>query len=96
LTVDNGKEFTSFKKIEEQSGLRIYFADPYSARQRGCAENTNGLLRQYFPKGSDLAALSRLELASVVKRLNHRPRKCLGYRSPHEVFTAAIRGAPQT
>ena len=95
LTVDNGKEFASFKRIQEQTGLRVYFADPYSAWQRGCNENTNGLLRQYFPKGSDLTALSRSALASAVKRLNHRPRKCLDYRSPHEVFTAACRGALQ-
>ncbi len=96
LTVDNGKEFAGFKTIEEQSGLRIYFADPYSAWQRGCNENTNGLLRQYFPKGSDLSSLNPHELASAVKRLNHRPRKCLGYRSPHEVFTAAKAGALQS
>lgn len=93
LTVDNGKEFAAFKAIERQTGLSVYFADPYSAWQRGCNENTNGLLRQYFPKGADLSALSRSELASAVKRLNHRPRKCLGYRSPHEVFNAAINGA---
>jgi IS30 family transposase len=93
LTVDNGKEFAAFKAIERQTGLSVYFADPYSAWQRGCNENTNGLLRQYFPKGSDLSALSRSALASAVKRLNHRPRKCLGYRSPHEVFNAAINGA---
>lgn len=93
LTVDNGKEFAGFKTIQKQTGLRVFFADPYSAWQRGCNENTNGLLRQYFPKGSDLSTLSRSELASALKRLNHRPRKCLGYQSPHEVITAAIRGA---
>ena len=96
LTVDNGKEFAGFKAIEAQTGLSVYFADPYSAWQRGSNENTNGLLRQYFPKGSDLSCLSRSELASAVKRLNHRPRKCLGYRTPHEVLSNAIRGALQT
>ena len=96
LTVDNGKEFAGFKTIQKQTGLRVFFADPYSAWQRGCNENTNGLLRQYFPKGSDLSDLNRSELASALNRLNHRPRKCLGYRLPHEVFTAAIRGALQT
>ena len=96
LTVDNGKEFARFKTIQKQTGLRVFFADPYSAWQRGCNENTNGLLRQYFPKGSDLSGLDRSQLASALKWLNHRPRKCLGYRSPHEVFTAAIRGALQT
>ncbi len=93
LTVDNGKEFAHFKSIQAKTGLEVYFADPYCAWQRGCNENTNGLLRQYFPKGSDLSVLNRTALASAVKRLNHRPRKCLGYQSPHEVFTAAIRGA---
>jgi IS30 family transposase len=95
LTVDNGKEFAAFKTIEQRAGLSVYFADPYSDWQRGCNENTNGLLRQYFPKGSDLSALSRSALASAVKRLNHRPRKCLDYQSPHEVFTTACRGALQ-
>lgn len=96
LTVDNGKEFAGFKTIEKQTGLSVYFADPYSAWQRGCNENANGLLRQYFPKGADLSNLSSSELASALKRLNHRPRKCLGYQSPHEVFTAAINGALHT
>jgi IS30 family transposase len=96
LTVDNGKEFAAFKTIEQRTGMSVYFADPYSAWQRGCNENTNGLLRQYFPKGADLSKLSRSELALAVKRLNHRPRKCLDYRSPHEAFTAAKRGALQT
>ena len=93
LTVDNGKEFAAFRTIEKQTGVNVYFADPYSAWQRGCNENTNGLLRQYFPKGSDLSGLNRFALASAVKRLNHRPRKCLGYQSPHEVLSTAVRGA---
>jgi IS30 family transposase len=93
LTVDNGKEFAKFKLIQQQTGLRVFFADPYAAWQRGSNENTNGLLRQYFPKGSDLSTLTQHALASAVKRLNHRPRKCLGYQSPHEVFNAAIGGA---
>lgn len=96
LTLDNGKEFAKFKLIQQQTGLRIFFADPYSAWQRGSNENANGLLRQYFPKGADLSALKQHTLVSALKRLNHRPRKCLAYRSSHEVFTAAIRGALQT
>ena len=55
LTLDNGKEFTQFKQIERKIGLKVYFADPYSAWQRGCNENTNGLLRQYCPKGADFS-----------------------------------------
>lgn len=93
LTVDNGKEFARFKEIEIKSGFDIYFADPYAAWQRGCNENTNGLLRRYFPKGSDLSELTHDQLAQVVKKLNHRPRKCLGYQTPHEVFLQAKRGA---
>jgi IS30 family transposase len=84
LTVDNGKEFSQFKEIENKTGLTVYFADPYSAWQRGTNENTNSLLRQYFPKGTDLRSVSEEDLAFAVKKLNHRPKKCLGYRSPHE------------
>ena len=93
LTLDNGKEFARFRDIEKGTGLAIYFADPYSAWQRGTNENTNGLLRRYFPKGSDFRNVTEKTLASVVKKLNHRPRKCLGYRTPHEVFQEARRGA---
>lgn len=93
LTLDNGKEFARFSEIEKDTGLTIYFADPYSAWQRGANENTNGLLRRYFPKGSDFRNVTRKTLASAVKKLNHRPRKCLGYRTPHEVFQEAKRGA---
>jgi IS30 family transposase len=93
LTLDNGKEFARFRDIEKQSGLRVYFADPYSAWQRGTNENTNGLLRRYFPKGMDFRNVTHKTLAEAVKKLNHRPRKCLGYRTPHEVFQEAKRGA---
>ena len=96
LTVDNGKEFARFADIEKRTGLAIYFADPYAAWQRGCNENTNGLLRRYFPKGADFRAITDEVLASVVKKLNHRPRKCLGYWTPHEVLRQAIRGAAGT
>jgi IS30 family transposase len=93
LTLDNGKEFARFGEIEKGTGLAVYFADPYSAWQRGTNENTNGLLRRYFPKGSDFRKVTQESLASAVKKLNHRPRKCLGYRTPHEVFQEAKRGA---
>lgn len=93
LTVDNGKEFAKFKRLEEKTGLAIYFADPYAAWQRGLNENTNGLIRQYFPKGSDFRNISSEILSSTVKKLNHRPRKCLDYQTPHEVFYKAARGA---
>lgn len=93
LTLDNGKEFAAFKKIEDKTGLDVYFADPYSPWQRGTNENTNGLLRQYLPKGSDLRLISDEQLASVVKKINNRPRKCLNYRTPHEVFFGSLNGA---
>ena len=93
LTLDNGKEFAHFQDIERHTKLAIYFADPYSAWQRGTNENTNGLLRRYFPKGMDFRNVTEKSLAEAVKKLNHRPRKCLGYRTPHEVFMEARRGA---
>ena len=93
LTLDNGKEFARFSDIEKETGLDIYFADPYSAWQRGTNENTNGLLRRYFPKGMDFKTVTQETLAEIVKKLNHRPRKCLGYQTPHEVFMQACRGA---
>ncbi len=93
LTLDNGKEFARFKELEDKTGLTVYFADPYSAWQRGTNENTNGLLRQYFPKGADFKNVTEENLAFAVKKLNHRPRKCLGYQSPHEVFWKTQHGA---
>lgn len=93
LTLDNGKEFADFKRIEEETGLDVYFSDPYSPWQRGTNENTNGLVRQYLPKGSDLSLISDEQLALVVKRLNNRPRKCLNYLTPHEVFFGSLCGA---
>jgi transposase, IS30 family len=93
LTVDNGSEFARFKELEQQTGLMIYFADPYAAWQRGANENTNGLLRQYFPKGTDLRNITQQDVAHAVRKLNNRPRKCLDYRTPQEVFWKASRGA---
>ncbi|MBN2258742.1 MAG: IS30 family transposase [Anaerolineaceae bacterium] len=93
LTVDNGKEFANFKELQSKTKLTVYFADPYSAWQRGTNENTNGLLRQYFPKGINLNAVSEKEVAIVVNKLNNRPRKCLNYQTPYEVFSLAKSGA---
>ncbi|MDQ6982776.1 MAG: IS30 family transposase [Mariprofundus sp.] len=96
LTLDNGKENTYFQTVEKKTGLTVYFADPYSSWQRGLNENTNGLLRQYFPKGSSFEDMTDEELAEAVRKINHRPRKCLGYRTPHEVFNSAKSGALAT
>jgi IS30 family transposase len=93
FTVDNGREFARFRDLEVKTGLAVYFADPYAAWQRGTNENTNGLLRQYLAKGSDFRKISEDDLTAIVAKLNHRPRKCLGYQTPHEVFWPARRGA---
>jgi len=93
LTVDNGKEFSQFKELEANTGLKVYFADPYAAWQRGTNENTNGLLRFYFPKGTDFHAVSEEELHFIIEKVNHRPRKCLSYQTPHDVFFKNLRGA---
>ena len=93
LTLDNGKEFSRFKELENGTGIKVFFADAYAAWQRGTNENTNGLLRYYFPKGTDFRRISETKLTKAVARLNNRPRKCLGYRTPHEVFSEACNGA---
>ena len=86
MTFDNGKEFAGFKALEKSVGFRCYFADPYSSWQRGTNENTNGLLRQFFPKGTDFNEISKEDVDTAVALLNNRPRKCLDYRTPHEVL----------
>lgn len=93
LTLDNGSECARFDKIEQATGLKVYFAAPYAAWQRGANENTNGLLRQYFPKGTDFKRVKEEKLQDAVNKLNHRPRKCLVFQTPHEVFTNAQGGA---
>lgn len=93
LTVDNGKEFSQFKELEQKTRLKVYFADPYAAWQRGTNENTNGLLRFYFPKGTDFHAVPEEELEQIIGKVNHRPRKCLNYQTPHDVFFRNLRGA---
>jgi IS30 family transposase len=86
LTVDNGKEFASHESIAETLQIKVYFADPYSAWQRGLNENTNGLIRQYVPKGSDVRMLTDRQINHIMDRLNNRPRKSLGFLTPNEVF----------
>lgn len=86
LTYDNGKELSEHEQIAKALGVRIYFAHPYSSWERGLNENTNGLIRQYFPKGRELTAVAREEIEHAADRLNHRPRKTLGFRTPYEVF----------
>ena len=86
ITCDNGKEFVEHQRISHELNAQVYFAHPNSAWERGTNENTNGLIRQYFPKGSDFSKITEHEIIYVMNRLNHRPRKCLGFISPVEVM----------
>jgi IS30 family transposase len=86
LTFDNGKEFAEHAFIAQCLQAKVYFAHPYCSWERGLNENTNGLLRQFFPKKTNLLTVSQHQVDEAVHLLNHRPRKCLGYRTPHEVF----------
>jgi IS30 family transposase len=86
ITLDNGKEFTAHQDIARELGAEVYFAHPYASWERGTNENTNGLLRQYFPKGSDFSKITNRQVKYAQKHLNSRPRKCLGARTPEMVF----------
>lgn len=90
LTYDQGKEMARHKDLADETGMRIFFADPHSPWQRGTNENTNGLLRQYFPKGRSLAKLTQTDLDTVAASLNDRPRKTLGFDTPNERFTRLL------
>jgi len=86
LTADNGKEFADHEQISSDLGAAFYFAHPYSSWERGTNENTNGLVRQYFPKGTDFDEIEPWEIQWVEDRLNNRPRKRLGWATPNEVY----------
>lgn len=86
LTVDNGKEFADHKTIARELDAKVYFAHPYSSWERGINENTNGLIRQYFPKGTDFNALDERDIQDVMDKLNNRPRKTRNFKTPNEVF----------
>ncbi|MDN8591243.1 IS30 family transposase [Paenibacillus sp. 11B] len=89
-TADRGKEFACYTNLETSHDLHVYFADPYSSWQRGSNENANGLLREFFPKGTDLAQVEDEDLAGSLDLINHRPRKCLGWRTAHESITEEL------
>lgn len=88
LTSDNGKEFAGHQKISRKLDADFYFATPYHAWERGLNENTNGLVRQYFPKGMDFATITHADVRRVEDLLNNRPRKILGFRSPNQAFAS--------
>jgi len=86
LTLDNGTEFARCHRLEKHLGMELYFADPGCPYQRGTNENTNGLIRQYYPKGTDFRDISHQDVRHIENLINERPRECLGFKTPHEVF----------
>ncbi len=94
LTYDRGKEMAEHERLAQRLAIQVFFADPHSPWQRGTNENTNGLLRQYLPKGTDVSGYTQRELNSIAHRLNTRPRKCLHWATPLEVFTQLRHHSP--
>ena len=94
LTYDRGKEMAEHKRLAQRLAPQVFFADPHSPWQRDTNENTNGLLRQYLPKGTDLSGFTQRELNAIAHRLNTRPRKCLNFATPLEVFTQLRHDSP--
>ena len=86
ITSDNGKEFAQHAKVSQALQAEFYFARPYASWERGTNENTNGLLRQFFPKQHDFNSITQEEIEHAMRLLNNRPRKCLGWLTPNEVF----------
>lgn len=92
LTLDNGFENSDWQGIEEKTGLKTFFAHPYSSHERGANENANGLLREYFPKGTDFTTISDDEIQRVEYLINTRPRKRLGWKTPLQAMIGALQG----
>ena len=90
LTLDNGPENSDWQSMQEKTKLSVFSAHPYSSWERGTNENTNGLIRWYFPKGTDFATISNEDIKAVETSLNNRPRKRLGWRTPLEVFNESV------
>ncbi|QCT07966.1 IS30 family transposase [Ruminococcus bovis] len=90
LTLDNGSEFNGYADIEKDLDLEIYFADVHAPWQRGSNENINGLLRFFFPRGTDFRKVTRAQLDAVLDKINNRPRKCLDLLSPIDYFNQSV------
>jgi len=90
LTWDRGKEMSAHKRFTLATDIQVYFCDPRSPWQRGSNENTNGLLRQYMPKGIDISNYSQAKLNAMARQLNERPRKTLGFQTPAEMFSQSV------
>jgi len=90
ITSDNGTEFHQYKKIEEQTGVKFYFANPYHSWERGTNENTNGLIRQYLPKGTSMESLTQQQCDYIADQLNNRPRERYDFKTPLELFNAQL------
>ena len=90
ITADNGTEFADHEKISKSLESKFYFAHPYSSWERGLNENSNGLLRQYLPKGTDFSIVTHKRLQQIEDEINNRPRKCLGFRTPNQIFDSYL------
>ena len=91
FTVDRGKGFACYEQVENEFGIPMYFGDAYAAWQRGSNENSNGLLREFFPKKTDLAKVTLDKLTEALMLINNRPRKCLEFKTPFDMFKHEIR-----
>jgi IS30 family transposase len=96
LTTDNGREFAQHERISGSLSADFFFAHPYSSWERGANENMNGLIRQFFPKKMHFRSITMTDVEFAMHRLNHRPRKCLGFKTPHEVFTDLLHSCHYT
>lgn len=90
LTTDNGSEFSQYDQVAKALDAQFFFAHPYASWERGSIENTNGLIRHYFPRSMDFRTITKEAMRFATRRLNHRPRKCLGFRTPHEVLFGSL------